>query len=324
MRAGRESAEAAPFRADAVILTYCCHYDSIFLMSSVMFPFGSKFVDLPQGKTHYVDDGEGPVLLLLHPAPATAFFYKKLLLELRGRFRLIAPDFPGFGLSQANSSFGAKLEDYSRFVSDLALALRLEDALLFVTDASGPVGVHAAAQANERFRGLVLADTFAFPLRGRFRLVKFVLKFLVPSRPMRRANRRFNLFPWMVSTLAPYKNPWPKEDRQIYQRLFATPEQRDLILDWFEQLGSDQAFLEATEAGIRERLAHKNVLLIYGQFDPMRLIGAARRLRQLFTNATNVVIPWEDHFPVLGSAKQVAAAVLAWRDEVLGGTRHDR
>jgi haloalkane dehalogenase len=200
--------------------------------------------------------------------------------------------------------------------------LQLDNVILFVTDASGAVGVHAAGQVSERYTGLILADTFAFPLRGRFRLVQFVLRFLLQLWPVRWANRRLNLFTWLVSTLAPYKNPLPKEDRKAYRRLFATHEQRDLILDWFGQLGSNQRFLEATEAGIRGPLADKKVLLVFGQFDPMRLIGSLRRLRQLFARSTSAIIPWEEHFPVLGSAKQVASAILDWRDKVLGETGH--
>jgi haloalkane dehalogenase len=284
-------------------------------LDQAVFPFPSHFVELPQGMIHYVEDGTGPVLLLLHPAPATAFFYKNLLLELRGHFRLIAPDFPGFGLSEPSPSWGATLEGYSRFVNDFVSALRLDDVTLLVTDASGPVGLHAAGRLSRRYQALVLADTFGFPLRGRARLVQFILRYVVSSPPVRWANRRFNLFPWLVTTLGAFRNPLPGADRKAYRRLFASGEQRDRAIDWLRQLGAGRRFLESVEAGIRERLAAKDVLLLYGQFDPTRLVGFPGRFRRLFPRAKTVIIPWEEHFPVLGSAKAVASAILSWRDE---------
>ena len=62
-----------------------------------LYPFESRFLDLPAGRVHYVDEGSGPVLLFLPPAPLWSFMYRQVILGLRGRFRCIALDFPGFG-----------------------------------------------------------------------------------------------------------------------------------------------------------------------------------------------------------------------------------
>jgi haloalkane dehalogenase len=281
-----------------------------------VFPFASRFLDLPQGRVHYADDGNGPALLLLHPPPATSFFFKPLMLALRGRFRLIAPDFPGFGLSETAASFHGTLAAYSRFVGDFTAALGLDDVTLMLTGESGPVGLHAAARDPDRYRALVLADTFGFPLTGRGRLAQFMVRFVVPSWPSRWLNRRLNLFPWIVSTLGAYRNPLPRADRAAYRRLFATHQQRDRIVEWLRQLGTGRDFLEEVESGVRERLADKDVLLVFGQFDPARLLGFRGRFARLFPRAQLAVIAREEHFPALGSAKLVADAILGWREAV--------
>lgn len=67
-----------------------------------LYPFKSNWVDLSDGsRVHYVDEGRGPVLLLLHGNPSWSFLYRNIIPRLSGQFRCIAPDLPGFGLSEA-------------------------------------------------------------------------------------------------------------------------------------------------------------------------------------------------------------------------------
>src|ERR1035438_5030215 len=64
-----------------------------------LFPFTSRFVELSGNVVHYVDEGEGPILLMLHGNPTWSFVYRDVIAQLSGSFRCIAPDYPGFGLS---------------------------------------------------------------------------------------------------------------------------------------------------------------------------------------------------------------------------------
>ena len=66
-----------------------------------LFPFKSRFVELSGNVVHYVDEGEGPILLMLHGNPTWSFVYRDVIAELSGSFRCIAPDYPGFGYSSA-------------------------------------------------------------------------------------------------------------------------------------------------------------------------------------------------------------------------------
>ncbi|HVA59701.1 MAG TPA: alpha/beta fold hydrolase [Mycobacteriales bacterium] len=64
-----------------------------------LFPFQSRFVDIDGHTVHYVDEGSGPTLLLLHGNPTWSFVYRDVIRTLRNEFRCIALDYPGFGLS---------------------------------------------------------------------------------------------------------------------------------------------------------------------------------------------------------------------------------
>jgi pimeloyl-ACP methyl ester carboxylesterase len=66
-----------------------------------LFPFESHFVRVGDSQIHYVEEGRGPTLLLVHANPTWSFLYRHIIRELAPSFRCIAPDLPGFGLSTA-------------------------------------------------------------------------------------------------------------------------------------------------------------------------------------------------------------------------------
>lgn len=63
-----------------------------FAIDAELYPFKSRTVDLPSGATsHYVDEGDGPVLFLLHGNPTWSFLYRRIIAALKDRFRCITP-----------------------------------------------------------------------------------------------------------------------------------------------------------------------------------------------------------------------------------------
>jgi len=74
-----------------------------FTPDPALYPFESRWFDSSQGRIHYIDEGEGPPLLLCHGNPTWSFLYRNIVIGLRDRFRCIAPDYLGFGLSDRPS-----------------------------------------------------------------------------------------------------------------------------------------------------------------------------------------------------------------------------
>lgn len=64
-----------------------------------LYPFESRWFDSSRGRIHYVDEGTGPPILLCHGNPTWSFLYRDIIVALRDRFRCVAPDYLGFGLS---------------------------------------------------------------------------------------------------------------------------------------------------------------------------------------------------------------------------------
>jgi pimeloyl-ACP methyl ester carboxylesterase len=108
--------------------------------------------------------GTGPVVLMLHGNPDNAGEWTLLIERLAGRYRCIAPDFPGYGESpEPPASFTYSLADQMRFVDAVLRAMAVaEPVILVVHDTGGMVGTAWAAANLDRIRGMVITNTVAF------------------------------------------------------------------------------------------------------------------------------------------------------------------
>lgn len=131
------------------------------------YPFTGKRFDLDGLGYHYLDEGSGPPVVMLHGNPSWSFYFRTLVLALRDRYRCIVPDHIGCGLSDKP---GGDRYDYtlSRRVGDLERLLEhlgaTENITLVVHDWGGMIGMAFAVRHPERIRRLVILNTGAFHL----------------------------------------------------------------------------------------------------------------------------------------------------------------
>src|SRR5690554_3076850 len=92
-----------------------------------LYPFESHFHQVDGGRMHYVDEGSGPTLLMLHGNPTWSFFYRELIKGLRDRYRVIAPDHIGCGLSDKPADYPYALPFHIENVHSLIEHLQLRD-----------------------------------------------------------------------------------------------------------------------------------------------------------------------------------------------------
>jgi haloalkane dehalogenase len=127
-----------------------------FEVDPVEYPFADHWLSYADGHVHYVDEGSGPAVLLLHGNPTWSYIYRDVIKELRGECRLLAIDLPGFGMSKAPSGYGFTPREHADVVSDFAARLGLENLVLVVQDWGGPIGMSYAVGHKENIRGLVI------------------------------------------------------------------------------------------------------------------------------------------------------------------------
>lgn len=134
-----------------------------FQVDQAEYPFTDHWLPYRDGHIHYLDEGQGPVVLLLHGNPTWSFLYRNVIKELRDEFRLIAPDYPGFGMSKVPSGYGFTPQEQSEAVHELIRHLDLKHFILVVQDWGGPIGLNYAVQHRTNLRGIVVMNTWAWP-----------------------------------------------------------------------------------------------------------------------------------------------------------------
>ncbi|MFB7947501.1 alpha/beta fold hydrolase [Kitasatospora phosalacinea] len=123
-----------------------------------------RFVDVDGVRVFYRAAGPetAPVLLLLHGFPSASHQFRRLFDALGSRFRLIAPDYPGFGHTEAPASFRYSFDALADVLEGFAGALGLERFALYAFDFGGPVGFRLAARRPELVTGLVVQNANAY------------------------------------------------------------------------------------------------------------------------------------------------------------------
>ena len=127
-----------------------------------LYPFASHFLALAAGRYHYLDEGSGSPLLLVHGNPTWSFHWRNLITAWRGQHRIIAPDHLGCGLSDKPADFDYRLSSHIDNLSRLVTELDLRDVTLVAQDWGGAIGLGAVLRTPERFARLVLFNTGAF------------------------------------------------------------------------------------------------------------------------------------------------------------------
>jgi haloalkane dehalogenase len=119
--------------------------------------------DLDGLRMHYVDEGRGSPILLLHGEPTWAYLYRKMIPGLSGVGRVIAPDYIGFGRSDKVTEMDWYTYDrHVDSIRQLIGRLDLRGITLVVQDWGGPIGLRVAVEDEERFERLVILNTAVF------------------------------------------------------------------------------------------------------------------------------------------------------------------
>jgi haloalkane dehalogenase len=132
-----------------------------------LYPFTGSYLNLDGVSLHYLDEGAGEPVIMLHGNPTWSFFYRNLILGLRQQCRVIVPDHIGCGLSDKpdESRYDFSLERRVRDLEALIEHLKLPGRFTLVMhDWGGMIGMAYAVRHPERVNRLVLLNTAAFHL----------------------------------------------------------------------------------------------------------------------------------------------------------------
>jgi haloalkane dehalogenase len=280
-----------------------------------MFPFESRFVTIDGNVVHYVDEGTGPTLLFLHGNPTWSFVYRDVIRTLRDEFRCIALDYPGFGLSTPRPGYRYLPEEHTQVVDAFVESLGLGEVTLVAHDWGGPIGIAAVERRPSRFAGLVLANTWAWPITD--------LQAQVASHAMgglvgRFLIRQVNLF---VNAMIPVghrlRQPTSAEMTH-YRQALATHDRRAASAVLPRSITASRDFLADVEAGLPS-LTSLPTLIIWGDADIAFRSKERQRWEQLFPDHHTVIVDGAGHFVQSDAPDKFAAAIRERRTSHVRG-----
>jgi haloalkane dehalogenase len=252
-------------------------------------------------RVHYVDTGAGPPVLMLHGSPISSYAFRQQIAALSSRFRIVAPDLLGFGLSEGPEE-GASFQQQAAMLCSLLDLLSLGPFRLIGHDWGGPIGLGCAVERLEDMRQFVLIDStiladFKPPPYWKLFTGRGVGELLLVR--MNAFARGLPLF--MRSARSP-------EVQQAYtQPLRALgPRRTILALERLEGYGDLMRKVEV----MLPRFSQTPTLIIWGQPDLYFRPHELQRLRELFPGAIVHEIPGGGHFPQEDAPAAVTAALL--------------
>ncbi|MFN8162144.1 MAG: alpha/beta fold hydrolase [Solirubrobacterales bacterium] len=276
-----------------------------FTPSPTLFPFESRWFGSSAGRVHYVDEGSGRPLVVLHGNPTWAFLYRHLIAELRDDFRCVAVDYPGFGLSERPPAYRYTPPEHAAVVGELVEELGLGDAIVMGHDWGGPIGTSVAAARPDRVAGLVLGNTWFWAPDRAFRAFSAAMS----SPPLQWAIRRRNLF---VERIIPFGvvRELSASEMEHYRAVQPTPDARVGVAEFPRQIRAAAPWLDRLASEVRSRLGSKPVLITW----PMRdLAFPARRVlprvQAAFEDARLVRLPEARHYFQEDASGAVADAI---------------
>jgi haloalkane dehalogenase len=275
-----------------------------FTPDPALYPFESRWFDSSAGRMHYIDEGSGAPILLCHGNPTWSFLYRKIVTRLRERFRCVAVDYLGFGLSERPDRYGYTIEEHARTVGELVDQLALDDFLVMGQDWGGPIGTAVAVDRADRVAGVVLGNTWFWPAAWNFRLFSRVMS----SRPVQRRILEDNLF---VETLMPraMTAQLTEREREHYRQVQPTPEARKGVAEMPRQIVAAQSLLERLSRELPASLGSKPALFVWGMKDVGFRPSMLARLAAAFPDHVAVLLPDANHYIQEDAPDTIAAAI---------------
>lgn len=128
-----------------------------------LYPFDSHLLRMAAYSYHYLDEGQGEPLLMLHGNPTWSFYWRRLVAEFRDRYRVVVPDHMGCGMSDKPQQYPYHLQRHIDNLIHLIEHLDLNRITLLAHDWGGAIGLGAALAVPQRFARFVLFNTGAYP-----------------------------------------------------------------------------------------------------------------------------------------------------------------
>ena len=267
------------------------------------YPYEPNYMEINGGRFHYLDEGQGEIILCLHGEPTWSYLYRKMIPPLKKNYRVIAPDFFGFGRSDKFT----RIKDYSFYMHYRTLIkfierAELKDITLVCQDWGGLIGLSVLGKHPELFKRVVIMNT-SLPTGRRslplaFKLWRAFSRW-APKLPIR------NIMKWgtyrtpQQQVLSAYEAPYPTEEYKAGARAWPSLVPTNPKDDGVRQMKRAREILKEWD---------KPALVMFSEDDPITR-GAERWFMENIPTVKNepeIIIERAGHFLQEDQGKKLA------------------
>lgn len=283
--------------------------------------FKSRYLTVEGYQMHYLDEGEGPTILLLHGNPTWCYFYRHLIKELRDRFRVIAPDYIGMGLSDHPADVHYRASDRVRQVQTLIDTLGVEKFSIVMHDWGGPIGTFLIQKNIDRVQSVVYLNTTLTETESLPRIIKSASK-PFPGKWITKTSRKFLKFTTDLGS----SRRLSREIKEGYYFPYQTSARRTAIWDFVHDIpfnDSHPTYPDLVEMAEGFKAMQKlPIQIIWGLKDPCFHRAMLGKVAQHFPKASVLEIPQASHL-VLEDAPELSNRTIknfflrtVWKESV--------
>jgi pimeloyl-ACP methyl ester carboxylesterase len=256
-------------------------------------------------------DKSRPALLLLHGFPSASHMFRTLIPELADRYYVVAPDFPGFGMTEqpARDKFTYSFENIAKVVGRFTELLGLSKFAIYIFDYGAPVGLRLAVKHPERITAIITqnGNTYLQGVSDAFAPIQAYWN--EPSQANRDALRGFlkpetTLFQYTHGVTDP--SLVSPDGRNLDDFYLARPGNAEIQLDLLLDYRSNVAIYGTIQAYLRQH--QPPVLAVWGRNDPFFLPLGAEAFRRDVPSA-DIRFFETGHFALETHAKEIGAAM---------------
>lgn len=255
---------------------------------------------------------DAPVVLLLHGFPTSSHMYRELIPRLASRYRVIAPDLPGFGFTAIPEArnYTYTFDSLAKTIGAFVDALKLTKYAIYIFDYGAPVGFRLALAHPERITGIISQNGNAYE-EGLSEAWNPIQKYWQqPTAENRDALREFvtpDATRWQYTHGVPNPEQVAPESYTLDSALLDRPGNNEIQLNIFLDYASNVALYPTFQKYLRD--SQPPLLAIWGKHDPFFLPAGAEAFRRDISNATVTLLD-TGHFALETHVDEIAAAIF--------------
>lgn len=278
------------------------------------YPFEPHYFEQPYGtnsvaRQHYLDEGTGPVVVMLHGNPTWSFYFRNCIRHLKKKgFRCIVPDHIGCGLSDKPKDYSYTLEQRIQDTERLLNALKIRQFSLIVHDWGGAIGMGLAVRNSEKVERIAILNSGAYRSEHMPKRIGLLRTFGLGQFLI----RGFNLFAW-PATFMSVKVPLSSTVKEGFLFPYNSWANRIAVWNFVKDIpmsASHRSYkcLSDIEARL-EVLRGKKIGIFWGQEDFCFNDHFLKRWMKIFPEAKTTLYKDAGHYILEDAEKEIIPAI---------------